>query len=241
MTSTGSLYTTGNMYSSVFVQFHPSGDYVVHYYGLLSIGISTVDYVLNTITYLTSVPGGTGIQGLRLNPQGNMILVYGPNANFGGSVALYTFENGVLNTTSQTFLSGLYISDLQITSDGRFAFCSGDVAIYSFYLNPTTKIVTNTGFESAPPNAIYGDGIYPLRITPDGRILICQYFDSNDGNLWLASAFINDDGSLTWTGYKFPYGSTYANKGFDDALISMDIFPVYTTGIPKELWKDMHE
>lgn len=74
-------------------------------------------------------------------------------------------------------------------------------------------------------------------LVSEGNLAVVEYMDPSDARYWLATAFVNGDGSLTWTGYRFQYDSTYA--GYLDVLIDLEIYPVYVTAVPAELWKEL--
>ncbi|MFB3897003.1 MAG: hypothetical protein ACE14V_11945 [bacterium] len=65
--------------------------------------------------------------------------------------------------------------------------------------------------------------------------MLIACYEDNISPYWyetFATAWINDDGS----GYTFTMDSVYPNPGvIQDAVI----VPVYVTGIPEELWKDI--
>ena len=134
-----------------------------------------------------------------------------------------------VTTTSQIFtVSGTVTpGPPAISPDGKYLwFPKGFIELFSI---DTLGNVTDTGQKYLGPNS----DNYLQRNTPDGRLAVVVYGNVNDaGNF--ATAIINGDGSLTWTGYNlaFNYG-TY--------ITDFVVVPVYVTCVPEEFWNKLDD
>ena len=103
-----------------------------------------------------------------------------------------------------------------------------DRFVYELFTISSTGHVKDTGQQYYASN---DSRAYFLKNTFNGNLAIVEYQDSSRDAGNFATAIINGDGSLTWTGYTFAFD-------YGAYVTDFVVVPVYVTGIPKELWKD---
>ncbi len=201
----------------------------------------TINYNTRTLTQMTTFPRGNGIPyGFNFTPDGKLGFMYGFNLapNNTGDLWVFTIDSIFNVSTTQVLnIPGRSIDDLAVSKDGRYLWAPTGYYIELFAID-TLKNVIDTGQKYYVLNNTAGtqEATYQ-RNTPDGNLAIVEY---NNDDLapeagCFATAFINGDGSLTWTGYTFAFDSAHPTGG---TVVDYAIVPVYATGIPEELWKD---
>ncbi len=195
----------------------------------------TINYNTRTLTQTTSFLRGDGIPyGFNFTPDGKLGFMYGFNLapnNTGDLLVMKIDSNFTITTTQVLNIPGRPIDDLAVSKDGRYLWASaGYIELFSI---DTNGLVTDTGNKYYVLNQTGSYAQYQ-RNTPNGNLAIVEYLDFNLGGSF-ATAYINGDGSLTWTGYTFAFDSAHPTEG---TVVDYAIVPVYATGIPEELWKD---
>ncbi len=197
----------------------------------------TINYNTRTLNETTTFPRGDGeLYGFDFTPDGKLGFMYGFNLspNNTGDLWVLKIDSTFSVTTSQVLsVSQGVISDLAVSNDSRYLWASaGYIELFAI---DTLGNVTDTGKEYYVSNDTGEASAGFQKNTPDGRLAIVDYFDWNSDGVGFATAFINGDGSLTWTGYTFAFDSAHPTGG---TVVDYAIVPVYATGIPEELWKD---
>jgi hypothetical protein len=201
-----------------------------------SFSVYTINYNLQTLNKTTSFNHRNyPVYGFDYTPDGKLGFFYGGGGvtPSGGDLLVMKIDSTFNVTTTQVFdIPGFGINNLVASNDNRYVWASafyGGIALYS--IDPLGNL-TDTG------NRYYKGGTAFIKKTPDDRMIIACYED-NSSPYWyetFATAWINDDGSLAWTGYTFAMDSVYPNPGvIQDAVI----VPVYITGISEELWQKL--
>ena len=245
--SLGHLTNTGNTFVGYFNNpVRPQGDITIPAsFGTIYIPIYSINYGSRSVTSPQHV-SITNLNKIIFSPDGRLALGIGHeiDGSFGinnKNIALFGISStGSVSTSSILYGLGYiyYPFDEVITPDGQYLFIEGTPGIATIKVNSITTTIQDTGSRYSYPttnngfNATIPEG--GMRVTPDGRMLVYMYQSSLDGRNWVGTAFINGDGSLTWTGYTFPYDSTFG--GGSDFLYDMLLVPNYTTSIPPELW-----
>ncbi len=191
----------------------------------------TINYEDKTLSLTTTYP---------LEVSSPFYFAFTPNGKLGffyswgwDGLGVLTIDSVFNVSTSQILnISEESIDDLVVSSNNKFVWATlfgGGIALFNI---DTLGNVTDTG-----QRYTNGGGIRWLRITPDQQLAIISYEDPQlppPGGA-IATAFINGDGSLSWTGYTFAFDSVHPTGSTE---VDIAIIPVYATGIPEELWKD---
>ncbi len=229
LTSTGDLI---NGTSSPIIsepQIDPLGRGLLGVSSYSTFSAYTINYNTRTLTMTMTYP----------TPPGSAFyFAFTPNGKLGFYYSLGWDGLGVLTidsvfnvSTSQIFnISGEGINDLAVSNDSRYLWVSTGGAIELFTID-TLENVTDTGQQYYVSNDTGGTLAALQRNTPDGTMAVFEYEGGAPVPGNFATAIINGDGSLTWTGYTFVF--EYGESVVDCALV-----PVYATGIPEEFWKD---
>lgn len=201
----------------------------------------TINYVQNTLTMTTSYPqGSSGTFGYTFTPNGKLGFVWGsfesPNEQEWELWALHIDSSFNVTTTSQRFPSpatGVAPEEPAISPDSKYLWIPDEFS--RLFTIDTLGNVTDTGKEYFVSNMSTGNAIFLQKNTPDGRIAIVEYEDFSNNNVGnFATAIIEGDGSLIWTGYTLGYNyGTY--------ITDFVVVPVYTTSVPEELWKKLDD
>jgi hypothetical protein len=218
------------------------------------VGTDVVDrvyvYTIDPMTYqlqLYQELTTSGIRDLVFNPDGT--LVVGCGFDIGGSwgvnskkVILFKVEAD--NTLSEvtSLIGNYYPWEAVMHPNGKYFYLynEGNDDLRLFELDKEKMTIKDTGQEYYPegnPFFYWGLGGEKLiQITPDGKFLICAY-QPQAGSMALASALINSDGSLSWTGYSFLYSSN--DFGGDSFIRDYEIVPHEVTGISETEWLEL--
>ncbi len=193
----------------------------------------TINYNTRTLTQTTSFPIGNGqFFGFNFTPDGKLGFQYGFNLspNNTGNLLVMKIDSTFNITTSQLLsVSQDMIENLAISNDSRSLWANTGYYIELFTID-TLGNVTDTGKQYYVSNNLgYGAGLQ--RNTPDGNMAIVQYqVAAPDAPTNFATAWINGDGSFTWTEYTCTFESV--------VVWDFVVVPVYMTSVPEELWKD---
>ncbi len=224
---TGSRYTSGGWYENVMYGINPRGNpLIAGNSGDKSIWIYHLDYGSGTLTHTTTLTWGVQVRNTAFTPDGSLGIFEGP---------LFLYQNydvmafridttETITDTGQRWNFGTNPQDVVITPDGRFGFVSVDTVIVTLAINTITGVITDTGKRFDP---FLGFAPGDIRLTEDGRMAIIGGSGSN-----IITANISTEGDLTWTGYMFPFGTTYG------AIIDMELVPAaQVTGLDSSQWQ----
>jgi hypothetical protein len=195
-----------------------------------AIWVFHLDYAAGTVSRTQVIPWVcNNPNGMAYTPDGSLGLLVG---YLGGSVDVRSFKIDTTETVSTTgaWDIGGTAKDIDITPNARFALISIDTMLAIFAIDTNNGIITDTGKRWRPPLTNFLPDY--IRITADGKLAVIDYLDYRD---WITTAFIGDNGDLTWTGYTFPFGATYV-PGVD-AVIDMELTPIYVTGVESSQWQ----
>ncbi len=204
----------------------------------------TINYVLQSLDSTTTFLTGTNVSGFQFTHNGKLGFIYGVDATPEG------FPLGVMKigpnftiSTTQIFNRPVGVFDVEVSWDNKY-FWTIDGICYCIRLFSidTLGVVTDTGIGFSVPSVVTMGGTIPdyIRLTPEGQLMIVYYDDGslNPQGGSFATAWINEDGTLTWTGFSFPFDTYYfGNVSVTDFVI----VPVYTTDVPEELWGKLDE
>ncbi len=192
----------------------------------------TINYNSKTLSLTTTYPLEVDSPFyFAFTPNGNLGFFYSPVWDGLGVLSFDSLFN--VSTTQVLNIPGSSIGDLAVSKDGRYLWASE--SYIELFAIDTLGNVTDTGKEYYVSNDT-GETLSGFqKITPDGSLAIVDYLDLNSGGECFATALINGDGSLTWTGYSFAFDSAHPTEG---TVVDYAIIPVYATGIPEEFWKD---
>ena len=244
--SLGIVSNTGNTFLGYFINpVRSQGDISISAnIGTGYMPVYQIDYVTMTLSSTQNIPF-SNVNKIIFAPDGKLAIGIGSNLNntFGGDVGLFTIDSsGSVSTTTTILYLGRDLRDATFTPDGRFVFLVPEggppAPIITLQVNSNTTSLQDTGKRFQHPNANqigWSLGGHVVQTTPDGRMLIYFYISSIDDKFYLATAWINGDGSLAWTGYDFPYESYFSDSL--DYIQDMVIVPNYITSIPDELWQ----
>ena len=231
LTSTGDLVNgiSGPLMDSI--QIDPLGRGLLAMSSFSTFSAYTINYNSRTLSLTTTYPLGTGsIFYFAFTPNGKLGFYYSMVLGWLGGSLLLT-ASLMLSTTQVLNIPDRSIDDLAVSNDSRYLWASaGYIELFSI---DTNGMVTDTGNKYYVLNQTGSYAQYQ-RNTPDGNLAIVEYLDFNLGGSF-ATAYINGDGSLTWTGYTFAFDSAHPTEG---TVVDYAIVPVYATGIPEEFWKD---
>ncbi len=230
LTSTGDLVNGTSSPTIDYPYIDPLGRGVLGVSSFSTFSAYTINYEDKTLSLTTTYP---------LEVSSPFYFAFTPNGKLGffyswvwDSLGVLTIDSIFNVSTSQILnISGEAIDDLAVSSNNRFVWATlfgGGIALFNI---DTLGNVTDTG-----QRYTNGGGIRWLRITPDQQLAIISYEDPqlpSPGGA-IATAFINGDGSLSWTGYTFAFDSAHPTE---ETVVDYAIIPVYATGIPEELWK----
>ena len=242
----GNIINANNIFTGYFSNpIRPQGDITISAnIGTGYMPVYHIDYNTKTLTSTQNI-SYSNIDKIIFTPDGKLAVGIGHNigGTFGANskeVALFSISpTGTVSTTTVLLSLGLNPFDAVISPDGSYLFLmgGGNGPIATLKVNSIATTIQDTGKRFYQPNSNGFFGVNPAgptRVTPDGRMLVYLYENSLDNTNWLATAWINSDGSLTWTGYNYPYDLTF--DGGSDFMYDMVIVPNYTTSIPPELW-----
>jgi hypothetical protein len=240
LSTAGQLNYTGNIVLGTWGHINPLGNPVLTNWGGNNVAAQRIDYVSKTVSTITTIQGGPGMWEAVWTPDGSLALVIGPTPSPTNNDRIWVLgldSTGSIVTTGQTLISFIRpIHNIAFNRSGTIALCSAEDSVFTLSIDTVTKVISDTGIWNGQP-VVGGSDMYKLRITPDDRLAIVAYNDPTDYRTWLATAFLNWDGSLTWTGYRFPYDAYYTSSG--DGLYDMELVAVYVTAVPAELWKEL--
>ncbi len=229
LTSTGDLVngTSGPLIDSPRID--PLGRGLLAISSFSTFSAYTINYNSRTLTMTTTYPTPPGsFFYFAFTPNGKLGFYYSSGWDGLGVLSIDSIFN--VSTTQVLNISGESIDDLAVSSNNKFVWATlfgGGIALFNI---DTLGNVTDTG-----QRYTHG-GIRLVRITPDQQLAIISYEDPqlpSPGGA-IATAFINGDGSLSWTGYTFAFDSAHPTGSTE---VDIAIIPVYATGIPEELWK----
>lgn len=167
-----------------------------------SVWVFHLDYTTGTV-YRTQVISGVcnSPKGMAYTPDGSLGLLVG---YLGGIVDVRSFKIDTTESVStiEQWNIGGTAKDVQITPDARFALIVVDGMIAIFSIDTTNGIIADTGKRWYPPITDFLARY--IRITADEKLLVIDY--QGDNKDYITTAFIGDNGDLTWTGYTFPFG-----------------------------------
>ncbi len=240
LTSTGDLINGTSSPTIDYPYIDPLGRGLLGVSSFSTFSAYTINYNTRTLTQTTTFPYGNGLLfGINFTPNGKLGFLYGFNLSPSNTGDLWVWKiDSTFNITTSQLLSvsqGM-IDDLVISNDSRYLWADTGYYIELFSID-TLGNVTDTGKQYYALNVMHRTGVNFQRNTPDGNLAIVEYDDDDlapEAGCF-ATAFINGDGSLTWTGYTFAFDSAHPTGG---TVVSYTIVPVYATGIPEELWKD---
>ncbi len=234
LTSTGDLINGISSPTVDYPYIDPLGRGLLGVSSFSTFSAYTINYNTRTLTQTTTFPYGNGLLfGINFTPNGKLGFLYGFNLspNNTGDLWVWKIDSTFNITTSQLLsVSQEMIEDLAISNDSRYLWADTGNYIELFTID-TLGNVTDTGKEYYVSNDTGGTLAVLQRNTPDGTMAVFEYEGGPPVPGNFATAFINGDGSLTWTGYSFVF--EYGVSVVDCALV-----PVYATGIPEEFWKD---
>ncbi len=236
-----SLTSTGNLVNGIsspgidYPYIDPLGRGVLGISSSHTLSAYTINYNTRTMTQMTTFPVGNGdLYGINFTPDGKLGFLYGFNLTPNNTGDLWVLNiDSVFNvtTTSQIFnVASDNIGGIAVSNDNRYLWAPTGDYIELFAIDTLGK-VTDTGKEYGISGTLPG----VQKNTPDGSLAIVDYLDMNSGGRGFATAYIDGDGSLTWTGYTFAFDSAHPTGG---TVVDYAIVPVYATGIPEEFWKD---
>ncbi len=229
LTSTGGLVNgiSGPLMDSI--QIDPLGRGLLAMSSFSTFSAYTINYNSRTLSLMTTYPLGTGsVFYFAFTPNGKLGFYYSYAWDGLGVLTIDSIFN--VSTSQVLNIPDRSIDDLAVSNDGRYLWASaGYIELFSI---DTNGLVTDTGNKYYVLNQTGSYAQYQ-RNTPDGNLAIVEYLDFNLGGSF-ATAYINGDGSLTWTGYSFAFDSAHPTGG---TVVDYAIVPVYATGIPEEFWK----
>ncbi len=199
----------------------------------------TINYDTRILSLTTTYPLGNGnYYNFVFTPDGKLgfLAGFGVSPNGGDLQALKIDSTFTVTTTQVMSVSQGGIYDMAVSNDSRYLWADTGYYIELFSID-TLGNVTDTGKQYYALNVMHRTGVNFQRNTPDGNLAIVEYDDDDlapEAGCF-ATAFINGDGSLTWTGYTFAFDSAHPTE---ETVVDYAIIPVYATGIPEELWKD---
>jgi hypothetical protein len=204
----------------------------------------TINYNNNTIQPTAIYPEGHGVRGFTFTYDGKLGFVYGLDVTPGDPVSgkdlwVLNIDSAFnVTTTSQMFDFGMVGGGgcyPTISRDNKYLWASTGSHIELLTFNTTTGEITDTGRKFYVLNTTW-TAAGPMRTTSDGTLAIVWYDDtrlSKPGSF--ATAWINADGSLTWTGYYYNFELVYASMG--TGIIDYELIPVYVTGLESDKWQ----
>lgn len=248
LTAAGELISTGYQYDvGLWSDINPRNNPVFAEISPVSAAVYWLDYTTGSISQVTTILTGNGTNGFSFTLDGSLGLLWGVKAapdNDDQVVVLAIDTAGSVTTTSQSLLSTnelAQIYDLRIAPDGKYAFIGTSsnsphdaCRVVTIMIDTVTGIVTDTGIRSSAPTSTSLD-ILSLRISDDGRLLVAYYWDDAFWSKCLATAYINSDGTITWTGYTFPYDTTFCT-GLD-FMEDMEIISIYAPTAVESQWQ----
>jgi len=187
----------------------------------------------------------SGIRDLRFNPEGT--LVVGCGEDIGGSwgvnskkVILFSVKADKTLSEITSLVGSYYPIQIIMHPNGAFFYLheEGVNVLRLFKLDKENMTIEDTGQEYYPEGnpSFYWAIEKLIKITPDGKFLICAY-QPQAGSMALTSALINSDGSLSWTGYSFLYDKYCA--GGEVFIRDYEIVPHEVTGISEKVWLEL--
>ncbi len=230
LTSTGGLVNgiSGPLMDSI--QIDPLGRGLLAISSYSTFSAYTINYNSRSLSMTTTYPLEVDSPFyFTFTPNGKLGFFYSPVWDGLGVLTFDSIFN--VSTTQVLNISEESISDLAVSNDNRYIWASMGYYIELFAID-TLGNVTDTGKEYDLSGTLPGF----QKNTPDGRFAIVDYLDMNSGGRGFATALINGDGSLTWTGYTFAFDSAHPTEG---TVVDYAIVPIYATGIPEEFWKDL--
>ncbi|MDI6784098.1 MAG: hypothetical protein QME64_08405 [bacterium] len=208
-------------------------------YSLYSFSSYTINYLARTLHNTTSYTGGRAYKRYAFTPNGKLGFVYGMSVDpqdTGKNLWVLNIDSAFnVTTTSQIFELGDDCFKPTISRDNQFLWASTGSHIELLTINTTTGQVTDTGRKFYVLNTTW-TAAGSQRKSPDDTLTVVWYDDTRlakPGSF--ATAWINADGSLTWTGYYFNFELVYASMG--TGIIDYELIPVYVTGLESDKWQ----
>ncbi len=238
LTSTGDL-VNGISISSLGIDYpyiDPLGRGILGISSISTFSAYTINYNSRTLSLMTTYPLGNGnYYSFTFTPDGKLGFLSGFGVSpSGGDLWVLNIDSVFNVTTTSQILNipnSIGFREPVISQNNKYLWgATGAYGIALLTIDITGR-VTDTGQHYSEPGWAVG---FP-RVTPDEQLaLVFEEIDVLQSGAF-ATAFINGDGSLTWTGYTFAFDSVYPTLG---EVLDYAIVPVYATGIPEELWKD---
>ncbi len=239
-----SLTSTGDLVNGIsgpvidYTRIDPLGRGLLAMSSYSTFSAYIINYNSRTLSLMTTYPFGNGNNyNFAFTPDGKLGFLSGFGVSPSGGDLWVLNIDSVFNvtTTSQIFnVASNGIDEIAISNDNRYLWAPTGDYIELFTID-TLGNVTDTRKEYYVSNDTGGTLADFQKNTPDGSLAIVDYLDMNSGGECFATAYINGDGSLTWTGYTYAFDSAHPTEG---TVVDYAIVPVYATGIPEELWKD---
>ena len=209
LTSTGDLVngTSGPLID--YPRIDPLGRGLLAISSFSTFSAYTINYNSRTLSLTTTYP---------LEVDSPFYFAFTPNGKLGfyyssvwDGLGVLTFDSIFNVSTTQVLnISGESIFDLAVSKDNKYLWTPTNNYIELFSID-TLENVTDTGQQYYVLNDFGGTLARYQRNTPDGNLAIVEYVDlnSNSSGGSFATAYINGDGSLTWTGYTFAFDSAH--------------------------------
>ncbi len=239
-----SLTSTGDLVNGIsgpvidYTRIDPLGRGLLAMSSYSTFSAYIINYNSRTLSLMTTYPFGNGNNyNFAFTPDGKLGFLSGFGVSPSGGDLWVLNIDSVFNvtTTSQIFnVASNGIDEIAISNDNRYLWAPTGDYIELFTID-TLGNVTDTRKEYYVSNDTGGTLAGVQKNTPDGSLAIVDYLDMNSGGRGFATAYIDGDGSLTWTGYTYAFDSAHPTEG---TVVDYAIVPVYATGIPEELWKD---
>jgi len=239
--SDGNISDTGNRYDCLFnTVISPQDDLAVEAYAL-AINIYSVD-TNNKEMETINASSVTNISYTFFTPEGKTLI--GVGHDIGGSYGINSKELILFNIDTQGTLTTITSAGYQyypswgaMHPNGQYfyLYCESGQFIAKFAYDSVNQKMSYSG------EKYYQSGGYALsdfHITSDGKMLVYLYGKSSDNTRWLTTARINEDGSLSWTGYEFPYFKQFS-KQLLDWVLGMVIVPNEITAVPEKEWLEL--
>jgi len=240
--SDGNISDTGNRYDPISnsVVISPFDNIAVdaNAFAINIYSVDTYNKKLETI----NVSSVTNISYTFFTPDGKTLI--GVGHDIGGSYGINSKELILFNIDTQGNLTTITTAGYQyypswgaMHPNGQYfyLYCDSGQFIAKFAYDSVNQKMSYSG------EKYYQSGGYALsdfHITSDGKMLVYLYGKSSDNTRWLTAARINDDGSLSWTGYEFPYFKQFS-KQLLDWVFGMVIVPSEITAVPEKEWQEL--
>lgn len=194
-----------------------------------------INYVNQTLNVTTTflISHFAAPYGINYTHDGKLGFCYGDSAvtPSGGDLLVLKIDSTFNVTTTQVFdIPSQGIDDVAVSNNNHYVWASaffGGIVLYSI---DSLGNLTDTG------KKYNKGGTRFIRKTPDERFMVAGYEDPQlpaPGGAF-ATAWINGDGSLTWTGYSFAFDSAHpTGSTINDAVVVL----VYVTDVDYSQWQ----